>query len=277
MTERFKRAGNAFENLCRIMAHLRAPGGCPWDREQTLDSLKPYLIEEAYETLEAMESGDPKAHREELGDLLLQVVFQAEIAQETAVFDVADVADAIRTKLIRRHPHIFDPESGEATAPGAATVTVTESLHRWETIKATERPAHKGRLAGVPRAMPGLLRAFRTGEKAAAVGFDWPDAHGSRAKVAEEWLELQEAMDEKADPARVQEEMGDVLFALVNLCRHLKLDPEEALRTTIEKFHQRFQHVEKSLAAQGREPQKASLDELNQLWEDAKSIERGRA
>jgi tetrapyrrole methylase family protein/MazG family protein len=268
MTDRHKQAGLAFENLCRILGRLRAPGGCPWDAEQTMDSLKPYLLEEAYETLEAIESGDPAAHREELGDLLLQVVFQAEIAQETATFDAQAVAQAVSDKLVRRHPHVFGTDK-EHTAAGA--------LHRWETVKASERPKHKGRLAGVPRALPGLLRAFRTGEKAAAVGFDWPNMSGSRAKVAEEWQELQEALDENAQPAKIKDEMGDVLFALVNLCRHLKLDPEEALRGTIEKFHQRFQHLETTLQAQGRDPREATLDQLNQLWEDAKSLERREA
>ncbi|HET6345588.1 MAG TPA: nucleoside triphosphate pyrophosphohydrolase [Myxococcota bacterium] len=264
MTDRFKRAGEAFEKLCRTMATLRAPGGCPWDREQTLASLKPYLIEEAYETLEAIESGDSAAHREELGDLLLQVVFQAELTQEEGTFGAAEVADAITAKLVRRHPHVFAEASAD-DAKGA--------LQHWETIKATERPKHKGRLDGVPRALPGLLRAYRTGEKAASVGFDWPDWRGSKAKVEEEWGELEEALGTPEAPEAIRAEMGDMLFALVNLCRHLDIDPEDALRLTIDKFTQRFRHVEAKLAASGRPPQSASLDELNDLWEDAKSLE----
>ena len=265
MDDRFHNAGAAFVALCQVMARLRAPGGCAWDAEQTFTSLKPYLIEEAYETLEAMESGDAAAHCEELGDLLLQVVFQAEIANETQSFDAAQVARGITDKLVRRHPHVF----ADAEADTAAS-----ALKKWEDIKATERPAHKGRLAGVPRALPGLLRAFRTGEKAAAVGFDWPDTTGSRAKVAEEWGELQEAMDAGTSPRAIQEEMGDLLFALVNLCRHLKIDPEESLRLTIEKFHQRFQYVEQKTATVGQGMEGATLDALNALWEEAKSLER---
>ena len=266
--DRFRRAGAAFEQLCRTLHTLRAPGGCAWDREQTLASLKPYLIEEAYETLEAMESGNAREHCEELGDLLLQVVFQSEIAQETNLFDTAAVATAINDKLIRRHPHVF----ADAKADDAAG-----ALQNWEAIKATERPKTKGRLDGVPRAMPGLLRAMRTGEKAAAVGFDWPNTAGSKAKVHEELAELEEALagsGDAANQASIKEEMGDLLFALVNLCRHLKLDPEEALRGTIEKFQQRFRHLELSMGAANRSIEAASLDELNQLWEEAKSRER---
>lgn len=266
--DRFRRAGAAFERLCRTMHTLRAPGGCPWDREQTLASLKPYLIEEAYETLEAMESGDAREHCEELGDLLLQVVFQAEIAQETKLFDTAGVATAINDKLVRRHPHVF---------AGAKADDAAGALQNWEAIKATERPKTKGRLDGIPRALPGLTRAARTGEKAAAVGFDWADVAGSKAKVDEELRELEEALAaprDAANSAAIKEEMGDLLFALVNLCRHLRLDPEEALRGTIEKFQQRFRHLEQSMGARGRSLESASLDELNQLWEEAKSRER---
>lgn len=267
-TDRFRRAGAAFEQLCRTMHTLRAPGGCPWDREQTLASLKPYLIEEAYETLEAMESGDAREHCEELGDLLLQVVFQSEIAQETALFDTAAVAHAINDKLVRRHPHVF---------AGARANDAAGALQNWEAIKATERPKSKGRLDGIPRALPGLTRAMRTGEKAAAVGFDWPDAAGSKAKVDEEMRELEEALaapGSTSNSSSIKEEMGDLLFALVNLCRHLRLDPEEALRGTIEKFQQRFGHLERSIGASGRSMESASLDELNELWDDAKARER---
>ena len=263
--DRFQRAAQAFEQLCRTMAKLRAPGGCPWDREQTYDTLKPYLIEEAYEAIEAIEAGEPKKHCEELGDVLLQVVFQAEIAQETDSFDVADVAQAINHKLVRRHPHVF----GDADAGNAET-----RLRTWEAIKASERPADSSCLDGVPRALPGLLRAYRTGEKAAAVGFDWPDADGSLRKVEEEWGELRHVLADRTQMAEIKEEMGDLLFALVNLCRHLGLDPEEALRGTIEKFQQRFRHLEISLRRVSRQVSEATLDELNDLWEEAKAAER---
>lgn len=253
------------ETLCRTMAKLRAPGGCPWDREQTFATLKPYLIEEAYEALEAIESGDTTAHCQELGDVLLQVVFQAEIANETASFDLAAVAQAINDKLVRRHPHVF----GDA----AVADNAGHALRNWEAIKASERKPEQGTLDGVPRALPGLTRAFRTGEKAAAVGFDWPDIQGSRDKVHEEWDELQRAID-GGDRHHITEEMGDTLFALVNLCRHLKLDPEDALRHTIEKFQKRFRYVEQKLGAQGQKIHDATLDVMNALWEEAKSQDK---
>ena len=266
MSDRFIEAAEAFATLCRTMAKLRAPGGCPWDAEQSFASLKPYLIEEAYETLEAIESGDPKAHCDELGDLLLQVVFQAEIANETQMFDAAAVARAINAKLIRRHPHVF----GDAAVANDAK----HALRNWETIKATERKADKGALDGVPRALPGLTRAYRTGEKAAAVGFDWPAIQGSIDKVSEEWQELQHAV-ETTDRQAITNEMGDTLFALVNLCRHLKLDPEDALRHTIEKFQKRFRYVEKHIQAQGKKMPDATLNEMNVLWEAAKAHDSG--
>lgn len=269
--DRFDQAGAAFAQLCRVMARLRAPGGCAWDREQTLTSLKPYLIEEAYETLEAMESGDPKAHAEELGDLLLQIVFQAEIAQESGSFDVARVATGITEKLIRRHPHVFG--DGEAKDASAA-------LANWEAIKQKERKDQKkpqGVLSGVPKGLPALLRAARTGEKAAAVGFDWNSATESRAKVEEEWAELVEAMDKGLGDAKIHEELGDLLFAIVNVSRRLHQDPESALRNATEKFTKRFEIIERKLADQGRTPKDATLDELNALWEDAKSFLASKA
>lgn len=265
---KFNSAGEAIIKLCNIMEQLRAPGGCPWDREQTLATLKPFLIEEAYETLEAMDSGDAKAHCEELGDLLLQVVFQAELTRESGSFDMADVANAISDKLIRRHPHVF----GDASAANGA-----EALANWETIKASERqPQAKGTLDGVPRALPGLLRAFRTGEKAAAVGFDWQDAQGSMAKVREEWSELQQALETPEQRGPIEEEFGDLLFALVNLSRHLKIDPEAALRGTIDKFHRRFRYLEMRLADENKAISKTSLDRLNELWEEAKLFDPKR-
>lgn len=267
--DRFVRAGQAFEHLCRIMAQLRAPGGCPWDAEQTLASLKPYLIEEAYETIEAIERGEPREHCEELGDLLLQVVFQAEITQESGDFGAADVAVAIVDKLVRRHPHVF----GDQRAEDVAT-----ALHRWEAVKAKERHPETSCLDGVPRALPGLLRALRTGEKAAAVGFDWPSVQGPLDKIEEEWQELRAVATSAGESTeRIEEELGDLLFSVVNLARHLKIDPEEALRRTIDKFHTRFRHVERRLKADDRAPGQATLDEMDRLWEEAKLLEHAHA
>lgn len=259
--DRFDRAGQAFAELCRVMARLRGPGGCPWDREQTLDSLKPYLIEEAYETLEAMDSDDPAEHCEELGDLLLQIVFQAEIAQETS-FNIEDVSESIRSKLVRRHPHVY----GDTRVEGA-----DEVVKNWEAIKADERPRDKGVLDGVPRSMSALLRAYRMGEKAAGVGFDWPNAEGPRAKVLEEWDEVHAAVEQGESPERVASEVGDVLFAMVNYARHLGVDPETALRGTIERFHQRFRYVEGALRERDEKVADTSLDALSALWDEAKA------
>jgi MazG family protein len=271
MSDRFDEAGAAFAQLCRTMHKLRAPGGCAWDAEQTMTSLKPYLVEEAFEVIDAIEDNDTAGHCEELGDLLLQVVFQSEIAQETSLFDVAAVTRGIDAKLIRRHPHVF---------AGVEANSASGALKQWEAIKAEERAAKggkakkKGRLDGIPRAMPGLLRAWRMGEKAAAVGFDWPDAKGSKAKVDEEWQELEEAMGTPGGEAAVREEMGDLLFALVNLCRHLGLDPEDALRQTIDKFQRRFAHIEQGMEAKGKPMQGAPLEELDALWNEAKKLEK---
>lgn len=264
--ERFKRAGAAVEELCRIMARLRAPDGCPWDREQTLQTLKAYLLEETYETLDAIDSGDPRKHCEELGDLLLQVVFQSEITQESPQgFGLAEVAEGIARKLLRRHPHVF----GDVEARDAAG-----ALRSWEQMKAAERTRDEGALHGVPRAMPALLRALRTGEKAAAVGFDWHDAAGVKAKVEEEWAELVHAMESGAGVEAMSEELGDMLFALTSLARHLTVNPEEALRRTLDKFQRRFEHVERRLAERNRAPGQATLDEMERLWEEAKLLER---
>jgi tetrapyrrole methylase family protein / MazG family protein len=266
--DRFEKAGQAFAELCRTMATLRAPDGCPWDREQTFETLKTYLLEETYETLEAIESGIPEEHCEELGDLLLQVVFQSEIAQETDLFDVAQVCDGIRNKLVRRHPHIF----GDAGAKTAKEVAET-----WEEIKAKERKGKEGKkrssvLDGLPSHLPALLRAYRTGEKAAGIGFDWPDATGPLEKYNEEWIELKEALDSPEDRDSIKEELGDVLFSLVNYSRHLGFDPEDALRGAINKFHQRFRHVEQSALSTGKNLRELGIDRLNVLWEDAKRL-----
>jgi len=258
------RASDALERLLAVMARLRGPGGCPWDREQTLASLRPYVLEETYEVLEAIDAGDDRAHREELGDLLLQIVFQARIAEEEGRFAFADVADAIHDKLVSRHPHVF----GDADAKDADAV-----LRQWAALKRKENEAKGGgrsALEGVPREMPALARAERLTEKASRVGFDWPDAAGARAKVAEELRELDEAVA-GGDRGRVEDELGDVLFAVANLARKLSVPPEEALRGTLGRFVERFRYVEDELARRGFAPGEASLEEMDRIWDEAKA------
>src|SRR5512137_2601682 len=272
------RAAAAVDRLLAVMARLRGPDGCPWDREQTLASLRPYVLEETYEVLEAIESGDPAAHREELGDLLLQIVFQARLAEEEGRFDFADVADAISGKLLSRHPHVFgvgatDPDArpspGDPRAPDADAV-----LRQWASLKRRENQA-KGRgrsvLEGVPREMPSLARAERLAEKASRVGFDWPDAAGARAKVTEEIHELDEAIA-SGDPARTEDELGDVLFAVANLARKLGVPPEEALRRALGRFVARFEYVEDGLARRGVAHGGATLQQMDELWNEAKAV-----
>src|SRR5512144_2921297 len=217
------RATDALERLLSIMERLRGPDGCPWDREQTLRTLRPYVLEETYEVLEAIDSGDSREHCEELGDLLLQIVFQAQLAREEGTFEFADVAEAISNKLVSRHPHVF----GDVQVKDAEGV-----LKQWAALKREEKKAKGGGrsvLEGVPRELPALARADRLTEKASRVGFDWADAAGARAKVDEELRELDEAIA-GGDLRRVEEEIGDALFALANLSRKLALAPEEALR-----------------------------------------------
>ncbi len=254
-------AGEAFAELCRLMARLRGPQGCPWDRQQTLASLKPYLLEETYETLDAIDAGEPEAHREELGDLLLQVVFQAQIRHEQGHFDAAAVARAITDKLWRRHPHVF----GDAQASDADGALAT-----WEAQKAAERAAGQSALDSIPRALPALLRAQRTGEKAAAVGFDWQSAAEVLPKVDEELAELRQAM-RRGHAREIEEELGDLLFAIVNLARHLHLDAESALHKATEKFGKRFRQVERGLRERQRSGMQTTLDQLEALWEEAKA------
>jgi MazG family protein len=261
------RAARSIEHLLSIMERLRGPDGCPWDREQTLRTLRPYVLEETYEVLEAIDGGDVSEHREELGDLLLQVVFQAQLRREEGAFDFADVADAISGKLVSRHPHVF----GDAEVKDAEGV-----LRQWAALKREEKRKKgggKSALEGVPRAMPALARADRLTEKAARVGFDWPEAAGARAKVEEELRELDEAMA-GSDRAALEHELGDALFALANLARKLGLAPEEALRGAIDRFIGRFGHVEQELERRGVPPGGASLAEMDSLWEEAKSLER---
>ena len=259
-----------FDRLVAIMARLRAPGGCPWDRAQSRDDLKPYLLEEAYEVLDAIEEGDPSKLCEELGDLLLQVVFHAQIAEEEKAFAVEDVCRAINEKLVRRHPHVF----GDVQAD-----TPDEVLRNWEAIKKTEKSGGaggggvKGVLSGVPRVLPALLKAYRLQQKAAGVGFDWERRDQVEAKVREEWAELDEAVAQ-SDRAKVREEFGDLLFALVNLSRFLDVDPEDALQAANAKFQVRFGAVEKEAQARSLDLHGMSLAEMDALWDLVKERER---
>jgi MazG family protein len=260
------RAARAIEHLLSIMERLRGPGGCPWDREQTLQSLRPYVLEETYEVLEAIDGGDVADHREELGDLLLQIVFQAQLRKEEGAFDFADVADAISGKLVSRHPHVF----GDVEVKDAEGV-----LRQWAALKREEKRKKGGGksvLEGVPREMPALARADRLTEKASRIGFDWPDAGGARAKVTEELEELDAAIA-AGDRAEIEHELGDVLFALANLGRKLQLAPEEALRGTIGRFVSRFEHVERELERRGIPHGTATLEQMDALWDEAKSLE----
>ena len=250
------------------MARLRGPGGCPWDREQTLSSLRPYVLEETYEVLEAIDAGDPREHCEELGDLLLQIVFQAQLAQEAGSFTFTDVAEAISNKLVSRHPHVF----GSADVKDAAGV-----LRQWTALKKKEKQAKGGGksvLEGVPREMPALARAERLTEKASRIGFDWPDAAGPRAKIEEELSELDAAIGSGDRPA-IEHELGDVLFAVANLARKLSIAPEEALRGAINRFVQRFEHVEHGLERAGVPHGEATLEHMDELWNEAKALARG--
>lgn len=252
----------AFLAFVDLMARLRAPDGCPWDREQTLETLKTYVIEEAYEVVEAIDLGRPEALREELGDLLLQVLFQARIMEEAGVFDIADVCRAAVAKLVARHPHVFGQES-RATDSG-------DALSRWERGKRREG---KGALSGVPRHLPALLMALRVGEKVRAMGFDWPDAAGPVAKLDEEVQELKEALA-SGDQGAIRREIGDVLFTVVNLARMQSIDPEEALRSMLARFKTRFEHLEARAKAQGLPLPGTPLSTLDTLWEEAKALEQ---
>ncbi|GIW41234.1 MAG: nucleoside triphosphate pyrophosphohydrolase [Candidatus Binatia bacterium] len=252
--------GEAFLELVEIMARLRRE--CPWDRRQTHRSLEPYVIEEAYEVVDAVEAGDFEELKKELGDLLLQVVFHAELAREEGRFGIEDVLVAICEKLRRRHPHVF----GDVTVSGAEEV-----LRNWARIKAEER-AERGAdsvFAGVPRALPALLRAHRLGEKAARVGFDWRDADAVWEKVREEVAEVDRARSEGGRD-RVEREVGDLLFALASFCRHLDLDAEGALRRALDRFERRFARMEELLRQRGRRVEEASPEELDAAWEEAK-------
>ena len=296
--------GERFERAVQIMARLRAPDGCPWDREQTFDSINPYTLEETYEVLEAIENRDWPELTGELGDLLLQVLFYSEIAQEEGHFSLDDVLDRLSNKLVDRHPHVF----GDVKADTSAAV-----LRNWEALKAQEKEKKKrlaaaggekpdeadgtsSVLAGVSSRIPALLEAHKLSSRAAHVGFDWPEIEGLFEKLAEETAELREAL--KAAPTigigpsgkgiagsgkpqvspelreRLEDEVGDLFFVLVNIARYLSLDPESALRKTNRKFKRRFQWMEERLRATDRGPQQASMDELEELWQQSKQQEK---
>jgi MazG family protein len=265
-------AGAAFEAFVALIARLRAPGGCPWDREQTHASLKPMTIEEAYEVLEAIDEGDDAQLASELGDLLLQVVFHSQIAADEQRFTVADVIARVSEKMVRRHPHVFADETARTSG---------EVLRSWEAIKEAEK-AEAGRtdasmLDGVSAAVPAVMEAFQMTTKVSRVGFDWPDAAGALGKLEEEVRELEDAVAEgRAADAHVAEEVGDLLFAAVSVARLLGHDPESALKAANRKFRRRFRHVEDRLRESGRKPADSSLAEMDTLWDEAKAAERGR-
>ena len=276
-------AGEWFEKLAAVQARLRAPDGCPWDREQTHASLRTYLIEEAYEVLEALESGDDGKFAEEMGDLLLQIMFHSQIAKEEGRFDVSDVIREVHDKMVRRHPHVF----GEKRAKDSAEV-----LKKWEQIKKEERAAaekKKGNgngskqeaeagslLDGVSRALPAALEGFQLTRRAARIGFDWDDVEGVFEKLKEEGGELRDALNAK-DARRTEEEMGDLLFAAVNLARYLHVDPEIALKKANAKFSTRFRRMEDLAVKDGKALADVPREQMEEFWETAKRAEKGGA
>lgn len=274
-------AGTRFDRLLDIMRTLRAPGGCPWDREQTVASLRPFVLEETYEVLEAIESGTPAHLREELGDYLYEAVFLAQISEEAGDFSIADAIDAICDKLVRRHPHVF------ARADGDDAITTGQVIERWETIKAREREqegrdpiTRKTTLSGVPKTLPSLLRAYELSARAAAVGFDWARPADVVDKIEEEVAEVRREVESGAlrpgsgqapgDLSRAEEEMGDLLFAIANLSRKLGIEPEAALRRANEKFTARFEAMELAFKKQGRSLQDATLQAMEDTWQQIK-------
>lgn len=257
------RVQEEFAQLVETVARLRAPDGCPWDREQTHDTLKRFAIEETYEVVEAIESGEPRRLEDELGDMLLQVLLHAQIAAESEQFDIADVCRVIREKLHRRHPHVFSD-----TQVGG----VDDVLHNWEQIKKAE-PGYAEResvLDGVPPSLPALMRAAELSKKAARTGFDWPEVGSIVAKLKEEIAELEEAIDRDAN-AEIKDELGDVLFSVVNIARFVRVDPEEALRDMLKKFVYRFGRIEEAARASGRPVHEMTLEEMDAVWNAAKS------
>jgi tetrapyrrole methylase family protein/MazG family protein len=269
---------DGLDGMRDLMDRLLGPDGCPWDRAQTLATLRPYVIEEAHEVLEAIDDDDPEEHRRELGDLLFQIVFHAALREREQCFDLDGVIEAIRSKMIRRHPHVFGPGGA------APQVTPDEVEAKWAQIKQAERTARgtaedessgvADPLAGVPKALSALQRAWRLQNKAAGVGFDWPDVDGPLRKSREEWAELEQAITE-GDPAAIAEELGDLLFVLVRLGTKLGIEAESALRQTNQKFERRFGHVMRRCHEQGLDPTTAGLAVLDAFWDEAKAIERG--
>jgi|CZKC01.1.fsa_nt_gi tetrapyrrole methylase family protein/MazG family protein len=269
------RFGKLFEDLVELQIRLLAPNGCPWDREQTHESLRTYLIEEAYEVLDALESGDPDKFAEELGDLLLQIIFHSQLAAQARHFDVGDVIERVHTKMVRRHPHVF----GADKADNAAQV-----LKNWEQLKAEERRQERASrglaavvddesaslLSGIPRTLPAVMEAYQLTRRASRVGFDWPDIAGVIEKLREEILELEsEIANGKA--AEIQSEAGDLLFSVVNVVRFLKLDPEIALKNANRKFVERFRDMESEAAVRGKKLTDLNAAELDALWTGAKA------
>jgi MazG family protein len=259
-------AGEKFQKLVAIMTRLRAPGGCPWDREQTFDSIKPYTLEETYEVLDAIDRRHWKDLAEELGDFLLQAVFYAQMGSEQGLFRIDDALDAINEKLVRRHPHVFGQESAESAG---------DVKRIWAEVKAAEKKdqggeaAEAGLLSSVPRALPALVEAQQIASRAAAVGFDWENPEQVLDKLQEELAEFGEAR-RNGSPVQLADELGDLLFVLVNLARFVKVDPEQALRGTNAKFRERFGYIERKLAERGRKPQDSNIQEMEALWQDAK-------
>lgn len=254
--------GQAFEKLVEIMARLRGDDGCPWDRQQTHESLKRYLLEETYETLDAIDSGDKKELCAELGDLMLQIVFHAQLAGEQGQFDIRDSLDSINEKLFRRHPHVF----GEAEVASAQEV-----LHRWQEIKAGEKGLEERAsvLDGVPKTLPALARATEISKRAAGEGFEWPSLGAVVEKLEEEVGELKDELH-RGDQERIAEEIGDLLFTIVNVARWTKVDPEDALRTMVRRFIARFTQIEEAARAEGRPLQQMTIEEMDAVWDRAK-------
>ena len=292
-----KAAAERFQTLVEIMQALRAPGGCPWDRRQTYETLRPFVLEETYEVLEAIDRGDLDALRGELGDFLFEAVFLAQIAADEGRFTIADAIEAINAKLIRRHPHVFGEAAAEAAMQGtharpgrdrratrlpkagASTIrTAAKVLEQWEQIKAREQK-HAGEqqsvLRGVPRALPSLLRSYEISSRVAAVGFDWPTPADVVLKIEEEVRELREAVD-RGDRRHAAEEMGDLLFSISNLARKLGIEPESALREANEKFTRRFQALEQKFEEDQRPLAKASLEEMEDVWRRVKTEAESR-
>ena len=266
-------AGDRFDRLVQIMRRLRSPDGCAWDREQTLASLRPFVLEEAYEVVDAIDRGDRTALCDELGDLLLEAVFVAQICAEASAFTIADATDAVVAKLIRRHPHVFGGSDTETDA-GRRDLSPAEVKEQWERIKTRERagtPERATLLDGIPEAMPSLLRASRIGARTANVGFDWDEPGAVIDKVDEELAELRQAVA-SADPTHIEEELGDLLFTVANLARKLRVDPESALRAANGKFTRRFRAIEQRLAARGRALHDATPEELEREWQAVKAL-----